>query len=206
MRKNFGATPILYPQPVFIIGSYDQTGVPNAMAVAWGGLNGANKIFLHLSPKRKTVKNILVRGAFTVSMATATQLVACDYVGLVSGNDDADKFTKAGFHEIKSNFVDAPLIQELPMSVECKLISYDSESGQMMGEILNVCADQSILTNGIIDPDKLQPITNGTYLIGIIVYLHYIKMANLYHCQLLWVFPQLQQDEESCRRSGNDYT
>lgn len=159
MRKNFGAKPILYPQPVFIIGSYDENGTPDAMNAAWGGISEANQISMCLSAGHKTVKNILARGAFTVSMATAEQLVACDYVGIVSANDVPNKMEKAGFHTVKSENVDAPLIEELPLAVECKLISYDEETCRMVGEIINVCADERILIDGVIDPMKLRPIT-----------------------------------------------
>lgn len=159
IRKNFGAKPILYPQPVFIIGSYDENGTPDAMNAAWGGISEANQISMCLSAGHKTVKNILARGAFTVSMATAEQLVACDYVGIVSANDVPNKMEKAGFHTVKSENVDAPLIEELPLAVECKLISYDEETCRMVGEIINVCADERILIDGVIDPMKLRPIT-----------------------------------------------
>lgn len=159
MRKNFGAKPILYPQPVFIIGSYDENGTPDAMNAAWGGISEANEISMCLSAGHKTVKNILARKSFTVSMATADTVVACDFVGLVSGNDVPSKLERAGFHTVKSEFVDAPVIEELPMAVECRLISYDPETCRMVGEIVNVCADERILTDGNIDPLKLHPIT-----------------------------------------------
>lgn len=159
MRKNFGAKPILYPQPVFIIGSYDENGNPDAMNAAWGGLSESDEISLCLSAGHKTVKNILARKAFTVSMATADTVVACDFVGLVSGNQVADKLAKAGFHTEKSAFVDAPIIQELPMAVECEFLSYDPETCRMVGKIVNVCAEESVLTGGNIDPMKLRPIT-----------------------------------------------
>ena len=117
------------------------------------------RVSLCLSAEHKTVKNIQARGAFTVSMADAAHVIACDYVGIVSGNDVPDKLEKAGFHTTKSQFVDAPLIDELPMAVECRLISYDPETCRMVGEIVNVCADESILDErGKIDPDRLQPI------------------------------------------------
>ncbi len=169
MRKNFGAKPVLYPQPVFIIAAYDETGVPCAMNAAWGGISEADELSVCLSPEHKTVKNILARGAFTVSMATAQTVVACDYVGVVSGNDVPDKFARAGFHAVESGFVDAPLIEELPMAVECRLKSYDPESCRMVGEIVNVSADESVLDeNGKVDPAKLRPITfdpmNNAYL------------------------------------------
>lgn len=113
MRKNFGAKPLTYPQPVYIIATYGEDGTPDAMNAAWGGISEQNEISLCLSAGHKTVKNILKRGAFTVSMAEAGHITACDYVGLVSGNNTPDKFTRAGFHAVKSEFVDAPLIEEL---------------------------------------------------------------------------------------------
>ena len=103
-------------------------------------------------------------------MATADQMVACDYVGIVSGNKVPDKFEKAGFHATKSEFVDAPLIDELPMAMECELISYDPETCRLVGRIVNVSADESVLNeNGKVDPMKLRPITfdpmNNAYLV-----------------------------------------
>lgn len=159
MRKNFGAKPILYPQPVFIIGSYDENGVADAMNAAWGGISESNEISMCLSAGHKSVKNILANKAFTVSMATADTVVPCDFVGIVSANDVPNKLEKAGFHTQKSEFVNAPVITELPMAVECRLVSYDPETCRMVGEIVNVCADESILTDGYIDPMKLRPIT-----------------------------------------------
>lgn len=180
MRKNFGAKPILYPQPVFIIGSYDENGNPDAMNAAWGGISESNEISICLSPDHKTVKNILAKGAFTVSMATAETVIPCDFVGIVSGNTVPDKFSKAGFTAVKSEFVDAPIIKELPMAVECKLVSYNPESCRMVGEIVNVCAEESILTNGNIDPLKLKPITydgmnHAYYVLG-------EKVGNAFSC------------------------
>ena len=159
MRKNFGAKPILYPQPVLIIATYGEDGRPDAMNAAWGGISEETEISICLSPEHKTVENILARGAFTVSMADADHVTACDYVGIVSGNDVPDKFARAGFHAAKAPFVDAPVIEELPMALECKLISYDAETCRLVGEIVNVCADERILTEGKIDPMKLRPIT-----------------------------------------------
>ena len=170
MRKNFGAKAICYPMPVYIIGTYGQDGTPNAMNAAWGGISEEQEISICISPEHKTTENILLRKAFTVSMATAGQMAACDYVGIVSGNKEPDKFRKAGFHATKSDFVDAPLIDELPMAVECELISYDPESCRLVGKIVNVSADESVLAeNGKVDVKKLQPITyepmNHHYLV-----------------------------------------
>ena len=169
MRKNFGAKPYTYPQPVLIIAAYDENGTPDAMNAAWGGISDDTQISMCLSAGHKTVKNIQARKAFTVSMADAAHVVACDYVGIVSGNKVPDKFEKAGFHATKSEFVDAPLIDELPMTLECTLGSYDPETCRLVGEIVNVSADERILDeNGKIDPAKLEPITfdpvNNAYL------------------------------------------
>ena len=158
MRKNFGAKPILYPQPVFIIGTYNADGTPNAMNAAWGGISEEKEISICVSDDHKTTENLLTRKAFTVSMATEDTIAECDYVGIASGNKVPDKLARCGFHTTKSAFVDAPLIDELPMAVECRLISYDQESCRLVGEVVNVCADESVLTDGKIDPAKLRPI------------------------------------------------
>ena len=159
MRKNFGAKPYTYPQPVFIIATYGEDGVPDAMNAAWGGISEANEISICISEGHKTTKNILARKAFTVSMADAAHVVKCDYVGVASGNDVPDKLVKAGFHTTKSEFVDAPLIDELTMAVECRLISYAPETCRLVGEIVNVSVDESVLTSdGKVDVDKLAPI------------------------------------------------
>ena len=160
MRKNFGAKPWTYPQPVFILAAYGEDGIPNAMNAAWGGISDDQEISLCISAEHKTTADILARKAFTVSMATAAQVVPCDYVGIASGNNVPDKLAKAGWHTTKSEYVDAPLIDELPMAVECRLVSYDPESCRLVGEIVNVSADESVLdAQGKIDPDKLEPIT-----------------------------------------------
>ena len=160
MRKNFGVKPWLYPQPVLIIATYDEGGTADAMNAAWGGISDDTQISICLSAGHKTVQNILSRGAFTVSMADAAHVAACDYVGIVSAHEVPDKLAKAGLHAAPSEFVDAPLIQELPMAMECRLVSYDAESCRMVGEIINVSADDCILDDqGKIDPAKLEAIT-----------------------------------------------
>ena len=158
MRKDFGPKPILYPQPVFIIATYNEDGTPNAMNAAWGGISEEKEISMCISAGHKTTKNALARGAFTVSMATADYVAQCDYLGMASGNKVANKLEKCGLHTEKSAHVDAPLIVELPMAVECRLISYDPATCRMVGEVVNVCADEAVLTDGKIDPKKLQPI------------------------------------------------
>ncbi len=154
-RTNFGAKPLMYPQPVLIIGTYDENGVPNAMNAAWGITTDFKEISISLS-EHKTTDNLAKRGAFTVSMATENQVTACDYVGIESGRKVPDKFEKAGFHATKSEFVDAPLIDELPLALECKVKSFSD--GILVGEIVNVSADDSVITDGKVDMKKLRPI------------------------------------------------
>jgi len=167
-RVNFGAKPLMYPQPVLIIGTYDENGVPNAMNAAWGITTDFGEITISLSD-HKTTDNLKVKGAFTVSMATEDQVVPCDYVGVESGRKVPDKFAKAGFHATKSEFVDAPLIDELPLALECKVKSF--ENGILIGEIINVSADDRVITDGAVDITKVKPISfdpfgNAYYGVG----------------------------------------
>lgn len=163
-RINFGAKPNMYPLPVLIIATYDKDGNPDAMNAAWGVVTDFNEISISMGD-HKTTDNLAATGAFTVSMATEDTVVGCDYVGIESGRKVPDKFARAGFHATKSEFVNAPLIDELPMALECKVKSFDN--GILVGEIVNVCADESVLTDGKIDPKKLKPIAfdpvNNTY-------------------------------------------
>ena len=164
-RVNFGAKPWLYPMPVLIVGTYDENGVPNAMNAAWGMISDFQEISISMS-KHKTTDNFAVTGAFTVSIGTEDTVVPCDYVGVESAEKVPDKFARAGFHATKSEFVNAPLIDELPMALECRVKSF--ENGILVGEIVNINAEERILTDGKIDPKKLKPITydpvNNTYI------------------------------------------
>ena len=160
MRKNFGVKSWAYPMPVFIVAAYDADGNANAMNAAWGGIYDTNQVMVCLADDHKTTKNILRTGAFTVSMADAKHVIEADYVGIVSGNKVPDKMEKAGFHTTKSAFVNAPLIDELPMALECRVVSFDHETELLVGEIVNVCAEEYILNEkGKIDPVKLNPIS-----------------------------------------------
>ena len=169
MRKDFGVKPLLYPMPVLIIGTYNADGTPNAMNAAWGGISEETEITICIDDTHKTAENLTARKAFTVSMATAGQVTACDYVGIASGNQVPDKVARAGWHTTPSANVDAPLFDELPMAMECRVISYDPATCRLVGEIVNVCADESVLSpDGKINPQKLRPITfdpvNHVYL------------------------------------------
>ncbi|GLI19357.1 flavin oxidoreductase [Tepidanaerobacter syntrophicus] len=159
MRKNFGPKTWFYPLPVLIIATYDENGNANAMNAAWGGIYDTNRVILSLSEDHKTTKNIKTKKAFTISFGDVAHIAACDYVGLVSGNDTPDKLKKAGFTTEKSSFVDAPIIRELPMTLECRLLKVN-EDGNIIGEIVNISADENILDkDGLIDVAKLKPIS-----------------------------------------------
>ncbi len=159
MKKELGAKTVMFPMPVLIIATYNSDGSANAMNAAWGGIHDTNQIGICIAPEHKTAENILQRKAFTVSMADAAHVAACDYVGIASGNKEKDKLVKAGFTVTKSQKVDAPIINELKMCLECELVSYDVKTGCLIGNIVNLCADESILTDGKIDAQKLDPIT-----------------------------------------------
>ncbi|WP_295210637.1 flavin reductase family protein [Ruminococcus sp.] len=168
-RKNLGAKPYLFPQPVMMIGTYDKDGNPNVMNAAWGGIVGADKIIVDLG-SHKTTDNIMLKKAFTISIADVDHVIACDYVGIVSANSDPDKFKKTGFTAEKSEFVDAPIIKELPLALECELVTV-YEGGKYLGTIKNVSADESILENGNVSLEKFFPITfdmagNNYYRLG----------------------------------------
>jgi len=155
-RVDFGAKPWVFPMPVLIVGTYDENGVPNAMNAAWGCITDMAEISISMS-EHKTTENFAKTGAFTVAFATEDTVAACDYVGVESAKKVPNKFEKAGFTAVKSTKVNAPIIQELPMSLECKVKSFTN--GILIGEIVNVNADESILTDGVIDYKKLKPIT-----------------------------------------------
>ncbi len=159
MRKDFGNHTWMYPLPVLIIGTYDENDNPDAMNAAWGGIYDENQVILSLGESHKTTRNIKMRGSFTVSFADAAHVTEADYIGLVSANDVPDKLERVGFHTTKAGFVNAPLIDELPVALECRLLKIN-EDGNIIGEIVNVSAAESVLdANGEIDPAKLQPIT-----------------------------------------------
>ena len=172
MRKNLKAKSYIYPLPVLIIGTYDENGVPDAMNAAWGTVCDTAQVSICLSAEHKTVKNLLKTKAFTVAMADVKNVIPADYVGVVSANDVPDKLSKAGWHITKSEFINAPIIEELPLVLECQLVSYNAETEICVGEVMNVSVDESILDEkGKIDLSKFQPLcydcdTHGYYKLG----------------------------------------
>ena len=121
MRKNFGKQTWFYPMPVLIVAAYDEKGNANAMNAAWGGIYDEKKVIVCLDESHKTTKNIKIKKAFTISFATAKYVKECDYLGIASGNTVANKIEKAGCHVHKSAYVNAPIIEEYPLTLECKV-------------------------------------------------------------------------------------
>lgn len=157
MRKDLGPKSLVYPEPVLIIATYNNDGTVNAMNAAWGGVSDTNEIMICLG-KHRTTDNIKKRKFFTVSFADVEHITGCDYVGLVSGNDVEDKFEKAGFHASKASKIDAPIIDELPVALECELISYDEKTGHLFASIKNVSVDEKVMTDGKVDLNKYHPV------------------------------------------------
>ena len=166
-RKDFGAKPLSLPQPVWIIATYGEDGTPDAMNAAWGGISEETEVAVCLSKEHKTCENFARTGAFTISMGYGPQVAACDYVGMASGNEVKDKLQKAGWTVTKSEKVDAPIINELPVCLECRVIDYNQETLILRGEIVNVSVDESALTEGKVDIQKAAPLAldpfNGAY-------------------------------------------
>ena len=161
MKKNLGNKTVLAPLPVLIVATYDEQGTPNAMNVAWGGQCGYHHVALNLSLNHKTTENLKHTKAFTLSIATVDTLVISYYFGLVSGRKE-NKIEKAGVHVTRSEFVDAPVIDEYPLTLECKVIEMREALGEMhvVGEVVNMQADESILdAQGNVDLGRLRPIS-----------------------------------------------
>lgn len=173
MKKDFGPKAWLYPMPVLIIGTYNEDGTPDAMNAAWGGIALEDRIAICVDDSHRTTANALARRAFTVHVADAANLAACDAAGLVSANDRGDKFARLGFHAEKSTHVDAPVFAELPMVLECELLSYDKEDCRMVGHIVNVGIEVRCLSEdgkkvdvGRLDPITYDPVNHAYHRIG----------------------------------------
>ncbi len=172
MRKSLQPKAYIYPLPVLIIGTYDENGQPNAMNAAWGTVCDTAQVSICLSASHKTVKNLLKTKEFTVAMADEKNLLPADFVGVVSANKEPNKLEKTGWNIKKSQLVNAPIIEELPLVLECKLVSYDTESEICIGEVVGVSADEAILNEaGKVDLTKFKPLcydcdTHGYYTLG----------------------------------------
>lgn len=168
MKKDLKNKDGIFPMPVLMVATYNDDDTVNVMNAAWGTMIDSSVVGLNLTETHKTVKNIKKRGAFTVSIADAKHMVEADYFGIASGNKVENKLEKSGLTAVKSNKVDAPIINEFPICLECKFIEFqDSTYGiGVVGEVVNVCAEEDVLVNGKVDIDKVEAIAYDPYTYG----------------------------------------
>ncbi len=174
MTKDLGAKPYLFSMPTFMIGTYNEDESVDVMMMAWGGICATDMAALNLEEDHKTVANLKARKAFTLAVPGVDTLEASDFLGIASSNQMADKFERSGLHATKSNRVDAPVITEYPLTLECEVVEMqDQPYGlRVLGKIVNVIADEKILDEkGKIDAGKIQAFAfdqmqNGYYGIG----------------------------------------
>lgn len=174
MKKELGVKPYLFPMPVLMIATYGEDDKVNVMNMAWGGVCASNMVALNINENHKTAENIKKRGAFTLSIADIDHIEEADFFGIASGNKMDDKFERSGLHAVKSDKVDAPVVEEFPVTLECKVAELQkSKYGfRVLGEIVNVLADETVLDEtGKVDPTKLNAFVfdqfqNGYYKIG----------------------------------------
>ena len=173
MKKDLGVQQAVFPMPVLMVAAYDADGKVNAMNVAWGQIAGMDKIYLCIGKGKKTLSNIKESGAFTVSLASKAYMKEADFLGITSGNKMDDKFERTGLTAVKSDKVNAPVIEEFPVCIECEFIEeIDGNIHGVVGKIVNVCADESVLAeDGNVDVSKIDVIMfdnfrHGYYELG----------------------------------------
>lgn len=174
MLKDLGVKPFVFPMPVLLIATYGKDGKVDVMNMAWGGICAENMVALNISEDHKTTENIRERGAFTLSVADIPHIAEADFFGIATGNKMNDKFERSGLKAIKSVHVDAPVVVDFPLTLECKVVEAgETKSGyRVLGEIVNVLADEKVLDGkGKVDPKKLDAFVfdqmqSGYYAIG----------------------------------------
>ncbi len=158
MMKELGVHPYLYPMPTYMISTYNEDGSVDSMMMAWGGICAEDMVALNLEADHKTVANLRARGAFTLAVPGTDTIEASDFMGIASANDTPDKFARTGLHAVKSTRVDAPVIQEYPLTLECTVERFEDEPYglRVLGRIQNVLADEKVLDElGRVDAGKL---------------------------------------------------
>lgn len=165
MKKQIKTTEAIFPMPVLMIATYNDDDTVNVMNAAWGTMLERDQVILYLTESHKTVKNIRKRKAFTVSIANAKNVKEADYFGIVSGNNTENKLEKSGLTAVKSENVDAPIINEFPICMECELLDDESDWG-IVGKVVNVTADEDVMTDNQVDISKLEAIAFDPYTHG----------------------------------------
>ena len=174
MKKDLGVLQAVYPMPVLMVAAYDETGKVNVMNAAWGMICAMDKIALFIDEDHKTTQNLLKTKAFTVALADQDHMDVADFFGIASGNKMEDKFERTGYHAVKSAHVNAPVIEEFPVVMECELAEVVSSDSfyAIVGRIVNTAAEESVLSeNGKVDPAKLKALIfdqfqHGYYVSG----------------------------------------
>ena len=174
MKKDLGIKPYTFPMPVLMISTYNEDGTVDVMNMAWGGVGAANMGALNIDEDHKTSENIKKRGAFTLSIADIPHIEAADFFGIASGNKMADKFERSGLHAVKSEKVDAPVVEEFPLTLECRVAEcqHTAYGFRVLGEIVGTLAEESVLDEkGKVDPTKLNAFVfdqfqSGYYAVG----------------------------------------
>ncbi len=169
MRKNLKLTEGIFPMPVLMIATYNEDGSVDVMNAAWGTMKERDEVILSLTESHKTVKNIKAKKAFTVSVADSKHVVEADYLGIASGNNTPDKFEKTKLTAVKAENVDAPIINEFPICLECELIEVGDYG--VVGKVVNISVDESVMENGKVDIEKVSaiafdPYTHGYYKVS----------------------------------------
>ncbi len=164
MRKNLGPNTTYFPMPVAVLGTYDKEGKPNAMVAAWTGIYDSNQVYVCISTEHKTIKNLKEGSDVTIAFATKETIVEADYLGIKSGNSESDKINKCGLTVTKSTKVNAPLINEFPLILECKVnkLSHDKndETTYAIFDIVDISVDESVLDEkGKVDSSKIHLVT-----------------------------------------------
>ena len=169
MKKALGAIPAVFPMPVLMIATYDENGKVNVMNAAWGMISDMNQITLFLSEDHKTTVNILTTKAFTVALADKDHMDVADFFGIATGNTMKDKFERTGYTAVKSAFVNAPVIEEFPVVMECELeqVIENDTFYAIVGTIINTSAEESVLDeNGKIEPTKVNALVFDQFKLG----------------------------------------
>ena len=169
MRIDLGVQPAVFPMPVLMVAAYDENGTVDVMNAAWGMICGHDKIALFIDEVRKTTKNIRISKAFTVSLADKDHMDVADFFGIATGNKMPDKFEKSGYHAEKSAHVNAPIVTEFPVALECELaeIVETENLHAIVGKIVNVSAEEKVISeNGKIDPLKLNALIFDQFQAG----------------------------------------
>lgn len=173
MRKKLSVTEGIFPMPVLMVATYNEDGSVDVMNAAWGTMQERGRIALNLTESHRTVQNIKARGGFTVSVADAAHVTEADYFGVVSGNQEPRKFEKSGLTAEKSELVDAPIITEFPLCMECEFVEYQSDTYGIgvIGKVVNVTADESVMAGDVPDMSRVNaiafdPYTHGYYKVA----------------------------------------